>query len=327
MISNALPYRFYLRPNQSPTYYNLHRYLQDLNWQPGGEKTAFNECNFAFHSAATETLEFKHLLAPLVAEFCPDVMPSTYLINDLNWLNVVSLIEQQSPSIWILKPSLLNNGQHIHIFPQLDDLKKHYLSSDRMGGEHVLQQYLTRPHLLNGHKYSIRMFVVLTNDAGSYLYPHGYLNVAKHVYQPFDFADLRSHLTNEHLHHDESNVVQVPTKLVPGFDYIYQQIKAIVSKTLEGLRYLHPQAFTQKQPRTLAIFGFDFIVDSDLRVWLLEANHGPCFPCGEHPLQDVLYADFWQDFIASFVMPIAMQCSIDDIRYQAFERVDVKNEL
>lgn len=327
MISNALSYRFYLRPNHSPTYYNLHHYLQDLKWQPGGEKAVFNECNFAFHRRATETLEFKHLLASLVVEFCPDVMPLTYLINDSNWRNVVSLIEQQLPSIWILKPSLLNNGQHIHIFHQLNDLKKHYLRSDRMGGDHVLQQYLTKPHLLNGHKYSIRMFVVLTNDAGHYLYPHGYLNVAKHAYQPLEYIDLRSHLTNEHLHHDEANVVQVPTKPVPGFDYIYQQIKVIISKTLDGLHSLYPQAFIQQQNRTLAIFGFDFMVDSNLRAWLLEANHGPCFPCGEHPLQAVLYADFWRAFIASFVEPIATQCPIDDIRYQQFERVDKPRAL
>jgi len=326
-MSNATVATRYCLPHmQSPTYYNLHLHLQAIHWQSSSDHsgTDFNELNFEFHSQATETLEFKHLLASLVNQFCPDVLPLTYRIHDENWVDVLSYIDgipSQQPLIWILKPSLLNNGQHIKIFHQLRDLRKHFLGTNRLGGEHVLQQYLTQPHLLNGHKYSIRMFVVLTNDAGSYLYPHGYLNIAKHAYQSTDFGDLRSHLTNEHLQHDESNVVQVPTKPVAGFGYIYQQIKTIVSKSIHGLQSLHPDAFVKQKQRRLAIFGFDFIVDADLRVWLLEANHGPCFPCGAHPLQQPLYSDFWQAFIASFVVPIARQCPVSDILYQEFESV------
>ncbi len=56
-----------------------------------------------------------------------------------------------------------------------------------------------------------------------------------------------------------------------------------------------------KKQRTLAIFGYDFLVDHDMHVWLLEANHGPCFPIDEsHPLQKYVYHDFWQTFISSF---------------------------
>ena len=311
---------------QSPTYYNLHHYLQEIDWQPSdcNSGTDFNELNFEFHSQAAEALEFKHLLASLALQFCPEATPLTYHINESNWVEILNLIKvthAQQPSIWILKPSLLNNGQHIKIFHHVDDLKKHYLGSNRLGGEHVLQQYLTQPHLLNGHKYSIRMFVILTNDIGTYLYPHGYLNVAKTAYKPADFADLCSHLTNEHLQHDASNVVQVPTKLVPGFTCIYQEIKTIVSKIIGGLQSLHPQAFIKQKQRQLAIFGFDFILDANLRVWLLEANHGPCFPCGSHPLQQPLYSDFWKAFIARFVVPIDAKSPISDIKYPGFESV------
>ena len=326
------PYRFSLRQTHSPTYHNLTYYLQEENWisSTSNEDADFNERHFDFNLEAAESLEFKHLLASLAQQFCSDIMPLTYYIDDFNWTEVLSRLEHTatqsvdgvSPLVWILKPSLLNNGKHIKIFQHLSDLKKHFLNSNRLGGEHVLQQYLTQPHLLQGHKYSIRMFVVITNDAGVYLYPDGYLNVAKHLYQPTDYADLRSHLTNEHLLHDESNVTQVPTKPVPGFVYIYQQIKTLVSAIINGLKQLHPQAFVIEDRRTLAIFGFDFIVDSDLRVWLLEANHGPCFPCDQdHPLQKRLYYDFWQAFITSFVVPIVKKCPVEQIEYQSFELV------
>lgn len=333
--SQAHRYRYCLRSG-SPTSYNLSHYLQQLGWI----KTRFNwrahfsEKNLQFNLKAAESLEFKHLLAQLVVNYCPDIMPLTFAINDENWPAVLNrianqyyrvngqLLDQVDDLVWILKPSLLNNGQQIKIFSQLSQLEQHYLSHDRLGGEHVLQQYLTHPHLLKGHKYSIRMFVVVTNDVGAYLYPHGYYNVALNAYQPNNYSDLSSHLTNEHLLDPESNVIQIPTQQFATFPACYQQIKTIVSATINGLRQWHPQAFIANKQRRLAIFGYDFVVDNHNRVWLIEANHAPCFPINdEHPLQKHLYDDFWQALIASFIVPIAAKQSLARIDYRAFVAV------
>jgi hypothetical protein len=337
---NSRSYRFCLRSSQSPTYYNLCHYLSEKGWT----RTHFNwlahfsEKNFQFYFAAAECLEFKHLLAQLVSRYCPQVMPVTYCINDQNWSLVLSkiadtyysqdnqLLDQINNLVWILKPALLNNGQHIKIFQKLSQIEQHYLSANRLGGEHVLQQYLIQPHLLKGpqqgHKYSIRMFVVLTNFAGAYLYPKGYFNVGLHPYQSNDFTDIRSHLTNEHLNEDEFNVVQISTQQYELFKPFYPVIKTLVSSIINGLQQLYPQAFINEKRSTLAIFGFDFIVDSEMRVWLLEANHAPCFPINdEHPLQKSLYSDFWQAIIASFVVPIAMRQPKACNQYQLFDAV------
>lgn len=326
-------YRFNLRASQSPTYHNLCRYLGEHGWH----KTRFNwlahfsEKNFQFDQAAAECLEYKHLLAQLVAQYCPQVMPPTYCINDTNWpmvLNQIAEMQQRQNKefIWILKPALLNNGQHIKIFQNLSQLEQHYSSSKRLGGEHVLQQYVLKPHLLQGprlgHKYSIRMFVVLTNYAGIYLYPKGYFNVGLHPYQTDDFTDMRSHLTNEHLNDHERNVVQIITEQYDLFKPLYPQIKSIISSTVKGLQKKHPQAFINEKQPALALFGFDFLVDHHLQVWLLEANHAPCFPIDdEHPLQGSLYGDFWQAVITSFVIPIAKQQPQNCLNYQLFEIV------
>lgn len=327
------PNSYHLQESQSPTYYNVVRHLQEqgyrytrLSWL-----ARFSEKNFQFSSTASEHLEFKHLLAQLVSDYCPHVMPETYCINDQNWSLILSqiaekyyfahnqLVDHLNNLVWILKPALLNNGQHIKIFQQLSQLEQHFISSRRLGGDHVLQRYITNPHLLRGHKYSIRMFVVVTNYAGAYLYPHGYFNVAQHPYQPNDFIDLRSHLTNEHLEENELNVVQIPTQEFDFFPSIFPQIQTIISETLNSLKKLRPDAFYCAKQRSLAIFGFDFSVDVNKKVWLLEANHGPCFPCNdEHPLQGHLYYNFWQAFIKSFVIPIATKQSIENIEYQLF---------
>lgn len=329
-------YRFCFRDSESPTFANLSRYLQEQGWL----RTRFNwrahlnEKNFKFNLEAAKILEFKHLLAKLVSLYCPEVMPFTYGINDDNWPSVLNsiasqyymknnqLLDEVPNLVWILKPSSLNNGQQIKIFPRLSQIENHYLSTNRLGGEHVLQQYLSNPHLLKGHKYSIRMFVVITNYAGAFLYPYGYFNVALQPYEAKNFFDLSSHLTNEHLKEDESNVVQIPTQNFEFFPSFYTQIKSIISATLNGLRQLKPQSFICKKNPQLAIFGFDFMVDSDLRVWFLEANHGPCFPTSdEHPLQKLLYYGFWQEFITNFVLPIAKKHFEGNIQYHEFEQL------
>lgn len=335
--------RFYLRPLKSPTFCNLVRYLQEQGWKRTGFKflADFSEAHFQYNPQAKEQLEFKHLLAQLIAQHCPDVMPTTYLINDDNWSLVLSRItddyyrqnkqvfNQRSGLAWILKPSLLNNGQYIKIFQKITDIELHFLSTNRMGGEHVLQQYLIDPHLLKGpekgHKYSIRMFVVLTNTKGAYLYPQGYFNVALKAYQNQDFTDLRSHLTNEHLNEHVLNVVQIPTKQYALFNPFYPKIKSILSEVLSALAQLHPNVFDDGKPPKLAIFGFDFLIDQDQKVWLLEANDAPCFPADDdHPLQNNLYYDFWQAFIANFILPIANHEERNSTP-QFFDSIDIFN--
>ncbi|ARG96362.1 hypothetical protein [Legionella micdadei] len=330
---------FCLNQSQSPTHYNLQRYLKEQGWRSRRFKwqANFSDANLQFNVEAAETLEYKHLLARLVEQYCPEVMPKTYCINDENWPDVLNQIGNQyylfhkqvlnqiDDLVWILKPSLLNNGKEIKIFNKLSELEQHYLNSKRLGGEHVLQQYITNPHLLRDRrKYSIRMFVIVTNYAGTYLYPHGYFNVAMHPFPAKEFSDLRPHLTNEHLQEDESNVIQIPSQRFASFTpTLYPQIKEIVAAIVKGLRRLYPQAFISGKLRTLAIYGFDFLVDDHGRLWLLEANHGPCFPVSDHhPLQSYLYYDFWQDFIASFVEPIACKQTLTQIKYHLFEFID-----
>ncbi|KTD18090.1 YheC/YheD family protein [Legionella jordanis] len=314
---------FALDPKKSPTYFNLHRHLQALGWLPCtfNWQASFSERNFEFNTAASQCLEYKHLLAQLLKKYNLPFSPVTYCIDDGNWPNILAQIaeehyrceygyqDEKANLTWILKPSLLNNGQQIKIFTRLSQLERHFLSADRLGGEHVLQEYVAKPHLLRppqGHKYSIRMFVVLTNYTGCYLYPFGYFNVALQPFQTGEFQDLRSHLTNEHLLGSESNVVQIPTERFDFFPKLYPQIKGQVTEILKALKREYRHAFDCQKNPALAIFGFDFLVDEEQRLWLLEANHGPCFPREDnHPLQTHLYDNFWQALIQGFVISIA----------------------
>jgi tubulin--tyrosine ligase len=308
-----------------PTQYNLSHYLSAHGWTSTRFRwrANFSDENLNFYEPAAQCLEYKHRLAELVSAYCPDAMPLTYPINDQNWRQVLSNLAEQPDLLWILKPALLNNGQHIRLFDNLDGLKRHYLSTNRLGGEHVLQRYITNPHLLrDDRKYSIRLFFIITNYAGAFLYPYGYFNVATRPYNPSNLTDLRPHLTNEHLLGEESNVIQIPAVRFESYTGLYPQMKTILSRLIAGLKQDYPQAFQKGHQRTLGFFGADFMVDIQGRVWLLEVNHGPCFPVADdHPLQDYLYRDFWTSVVQTFILAFATKNHDVSLETSSFERL------
>jgi tubulin--tyrosine ligase len=297
-------YRFDLPLDQSPTYFNLASHLEQLGWTRTSQahNTTLHSQHFDFNLHAAQQLEFKHLLSELLLG--THLMPSTFTLDDHNWSAVLPILERYPNIQWILKPSLLNNGQHIKLFTSAEQIMTHFGSRERLGGPHVLQHYINKPDLLRGHKYSIRLFVALT-ETNAYLYPQGYLNVARLPYHENNFDDLRPHLTNEHLLASETNVHQIPTDRWPVFPHIYPTIQRMVAQTIHVLRQQNPEAFGYSAPKALALFGFDFLMDSTQRIWLLEANHGPCFPTDDaHPLQQHLYQDFWRALIHDVIYPL-----------------------
>lgn len=296
---------FYFKNPELPTQYNIRQKLVALNWQENAVSCDFGDENLAFAKEACESLEYKHKLAVLLET--ETLMPLSYRIHDQNWREIVQYLEGQGEEkTWILKPSLLNNGQSIRILDTVKAIKTHFASTRRLGGEHVLQAYLAPDLLRDNRKYSIRMFLVLTNFAGALLYPEGYFNVSMHPYKEGDFTDLRSHLTNEHLSGEEENVLQIPTERFPWFSACYPDLKAMASRLIRLLKTRHPKAFMLTGKPAIALFGLDFMLDAHKRLWLLEANHGPCFPVrADHPLQPFLYQAFWDNLVTRLILPMA----------------------
>lgn len=307
--------------------------FQSTHW---AWRAQFSARNLNFSPVACQCFEYKHKLAQLVHHFCPTVMPETFLIDDLTWSNVLSdladtyyckdnhLLDKVDDLVWILKPALLNNGQHIKIYESLSQIEEHFLRPNHVGGPHVLQRYISNPDLLDNRKYSLRFFVVISQEAGAFLYHDGYLNVALKPYAPEDFSQLSAHLTNEHLHHHEASVIQLLTKDMPNAQLWYSQVRDIAQLVTKSLEHAFPNAYGMKRERTFAIFGFDFMMDSRQKMSLLEINHGPCFPIEDtHPLQKSLYKPFWEAVLQQFVNPIVRKQPINSKGQSGFTSLRV----
>jgi hypothetical protein len=302
--------KFYLLENTSPTHANLARFLKAEGWKPSRISllTSFNEEWLSFSPLISETLEYKHLLSAFLQKNeLGYLMPETYFIDDEIWPEVLNEISHKNSvqMPWILKPSMLNNGQHIHLFQDLNTVETHFLSSQRMGGPQVLQRYIIKPQLIQGplagHKFSIRVLLVISTHLGSALFPSGYLNIALKPYQENNLHQLEAHLTNEHLNDERLNVVQRLSDEMAIFQPYKANILKVCRLLIKSLKKQFPIILQDNQPR-IACFGVDFMVEADNKLWLLEINHGPCFPVDDtHPLFEVLYRPFWQQLIKKFI--------------------------
>jgi hypothetical protein len=316
-----IPYRFYFFSERMAIRFHLSKRLLALGWERANKasEAIFTDENLILQDEISKNLEYKHLLANLLNKHCPDIMPITYYLNDENYSKIFSEIiykhtilkEKYEPLVnikWILKPSMLNNGDQIQLFNSIDEVKRYYSSANRLGGDHVLQQYIREPDRLDGRKYTFRLHAILTNYAGIFLNRQGYVNISA---LPFDLNDnfkhKKMHITNYVLDGEFANISQRSTNDLKDFPEQFEKIASIVKACMLALIEEHPSYLRPTKIKRFEIFGFDFIMDADKKMWLLEINQGPDAPTFEdNALNPILWDPFWNTIIGDFVLPVSL---------------------
>ncbi|KAJ2320213.1 tubulin--tyrosine ligase [Coemansia sp. RSA 2704] len=214
---------------------------------------------------------------------------------------------------FILKPSLTGRGAGIYVFDTkerlLELLETEFQSDDEEDDdddneasenaersyhavsqirEWVIQRYINRPLLLESHqnrKFHIRTYVLAVGDLRVYVYRHMLALFAPHPYaaSASKLDDQRAHLTNTCLQaksagFDESAAVCLFWELdLPRhkLEHIFDQLCRILADTFTAVS--SESTSFQTWSNCLEQFGFDFIIDEDCRVYLLEANAYPDF--------------------------------------------------
>ncbi|MBN3298440.1 TTL ligase, partial [Amia calva] len=192
-------------------------------------------------------------------------------------------------TVWIAKSSAGAKGAGILISSDASQLLEFI---DNQGQVHVIQKYLERPLLLEpGHrKFDIRSWVLVDHQYNIYLYREGVLRTSSEPYNSSDFQDKTSHLTNhciqkEHsknygkyeegneMFFDEFRQYLLDTHKVALESSVLPQLKQIIRSCLACIE---PAISTKHLSyQSFQLFGFDFMVDQDLKVWLIEINGAP----------------------------------------------------
>ena len=255
----------FLLSNKKALFYNLKRYYQALN------KDVFDCVPVTFHVTGEDDSEFEAFL---------------------------KYFSKVPRSLWILKPGENSNrGNGITIASTLDDIRKELRKNPfPLTGQHthIIQKYIENPFLINNRKFDIRCYTLITSVNGiiqCYFYEEGYLRTSSKKFTCDDLSNLFIHLTNDAIQKKSENYGKFESgnkvsyaefqkyldlnhskKIDFGRD-VLQGVKELVKDSVKAV-FLKIDPF--KKLHSFEIFGYDFMLDEELRPWLIEVNTNPC---------------------------------------------------
>ncbi|RHY30657.1 hypothetical protein DYB32_004152 [Aphanomyces invadans] len=194
-------------------------------------------------------------------------------------------------------------------------------------------RWIMKPSATN----KVRVYVVAVGALEVYVYQNVLLLTSLNAYDPANVDDKLSHITNTYQQQDHPNFVEADcVLLLEDMEAILQedrglspaQAKRVTTTMLADIGAITKDVFAayrgefsvfQPLPNCFEVYGVDFIVDEDLRVWLLEVNPGPDFKQTGNRLQPLIQTLFegMVDIVTDtfFVKPATQRV------YPAFEKV------
>ncbi len=120
-----------------------------------------------------------------------DICPQTYLLPD-DFRRLTHDREADSKSLFIIKPNASSCGKGISVLGPNDPIPKK--------GGYLISKYVSNPHLIDGLKYDLRIYVLVTSfdPLKVYLFREGLVRFATEKYST-NSASLKKrfvHLTN-----------------------------------------------------------------------------------------------------------------------------------
>lgn len=217
-----------------------------------------------------------------------DIIPETFILGKeyMEFIEAYSNNggKKNKNNIWIVKPCGKSRGRGIFLTNELSDVQP-------IDGN-LVQKYIVNPYLLNKqYKFDLRIYVLVTsvNPLEAFIYKDGFARVSNYEY---DINNLNRliHLTNAAVQNKETKKAKIidlekqyggskinldilRVKLEKDgidFDVIWNQIKMIVMKSLICCQYE-----MNYSPSTYELFGYDIMIDQNLKCWLIEVNMSP----------------------------------------------------
>ena len=231
--------------------------------------------------------------------FCP----RTYLFPD-DYRKFCSDREAENfKYMYIMKPSAQSCGRGIKVIGQKQEVKKK--------NNYIVSQYIHNPYLINGFKFDLRIYALVTcfEPLKVYLFKEGLARFATKKYTTSQSATDKQfiHLTNysvnkkneEYVKNTGSNLnkqaddasadenaskwnlaqlAKYFEKIGVNFEAVMHRIKDVIIKTLISVEphiVSTTVRCTKHRNVCFELYGFDILLDSKLKPWLLEVNISP----------------------------------------------------
>ncbi|XP_077011271.1 tubulin monoglutamylase TTLL4 [Tamandua tetradactyla] len=232
--------------------------------------------------------------------------------------------ENSSRQKWIVKPPASARGIGIQVIHKWSQLPKRRPL--------LVQRYLHKPYLISGSKFDLRIYVYVTSydPLRIYLFSDGLVRFASCKYSPSmkSLGNKFMHLTNYSVNKknaeyqanaDETACQGHKWALKALWNYlsqkgvnsdaIWEKIKDVVVKTIISSEpYVTNllKMYVRRPYSCHELFGFDVMLDENLKPWVLEVNISPSLHSNS-PLDISIKGQMIRDLLnlAGFVLPNA----------------------
>lgn len=228
-----------------------------------------------------------------ISEF--GIMPKTYVLpHDMKLLKHDWEKYAANNEKWIIKPPASARGTGIKVVSKWTQIPKKRPV--------VVQRYVSKPYLINGNKFDLRLYVLVTSvhPLRIYLYKDGLARFASVKYN-----DELSSLNDRYMHLTNYSINRLSKNYTPNEDFaaceghkwtlqtllqylksekrvdtdsLWNAMKDLVIKTIisgEASISSLTKANITSRYNCYELFGIDVLLDEDLKPWLLEVNISP----------------------------------------------------
>lgn len=194
-------------------------------------------------------------------------------------------------TMWIMKPAGKAQGKGIFLVTSLNQIYK--WKNSLKGGEenavdetYVCQKYVYNPLLIGGKKFDMRVYALVTSYSPltAYLYRTGFCR----------FTSVKYSLNQEDLNNNQIHLTNVAVQKtsdtydkVIGGKWYFREMKIYlmskydeerVNKMFDGIQDIIIKCFKSvqnviaKDRHCFEMYGYDILIDENLRPWLIEIN-------------------------------------------------------
>eukprot|EP00347_Sterkiella_histriomuscorum_P023784 403333401 len=191
-----------------------------------------------------------------------------------------------------------NRGNGINVSSNLNEIKnlvQKANSNAKKEKTYIIQKYIDNPLLINSRKFDFRCYGVMTSMNGflkGYFYEDAYIRTSCKEYDIENLNNKYIHLTNDAVqkHSQDYGKFENGNKMsLQDFQkYLKQQYPSyhidikrdlmpqIRKLITDSYRSVYAKIDPSRLHNTFELFGYDFMLDEDFRLYLIEVNTNPC---------------------------------------------------